>query len=158
MSGFLDLGYYGLTVSLVMLGAALGFAVLPKFTGVKWAKALVLPLILSGVGGVASVNVLGHSLAGVTSDGMHKAASVLGRFAPGIAAGVVIVIALGVAAVFLHDAWDVKVDRRGVLASIGTPLTVGFIPGVAGTIIAGALGIIPLVIGGAFAYLLSGGW
>lgn len=157
MSGFVNLGAYGATVSAVMLGTAVAFAVLPKFTGVRWAKALVLPLILSGVAGLASVKVLGFSLAGVTSSGAQKVSEFVGRAAPAFASVVVILIAIGVAVLFGHDTWAAEVKRRGVLCAVATPLTLGFVPGMLGTALVAVAGIFPLVLGGIFAYLL-GGW
>jgi hypothetical protein len=156
MDGFVDLGYAGLTASVVMIVAAILLAALPKFASIKWARMAILPLVLSGVGGLASVNVFaGYSLAGVATNAMVSAKKGVGALAPAVAGSIALIVALVMVVVVLHNTWAVAPSRWGVISAVGAPVTLGFIPGALGTAACAIVGIFPLLIGALFSTLLG---
>lgn len=132
MNGIVTFGV-GITVSLIMLVAATLIHVLPKFAGITWARAVVLPLILAGTSGLVAVTVFGFSISGLFNKGMTAVDSGLRAVAPGVAYAVPILIAIAAFAVFAHDAWAVSISKRSVLAAVTVPVSLGFIPGAVGT-------------------------
>jgi hypothetical protein len=152
--GFVRFGISG-TAALVCLGAALAFALLPKFAGIKWARASVLPLIMSGVAGVALVAFGGFTIAGLTSGGMAALARGVGRFAPGLVYAVPILIGLAALLFFVHHTWAININKWGLIAAIATPLTLGFVPGKLGEVAVALVGCIPWTFTWLFTTLLG---
>lgn len=132
MNGIVTFGV-GVTVALVMLAAATLIHILPKFAGIKWARALVLPLILAGTSGLVAVTIFGFSIGGLTNQAMTAVDSGVKAVAPGVAYAVPILIAFAALAVWIHDTWAIDVRKRSVFAAILVPVSLGFIPGAIGT-------------------------
>lgn len=154
MHGYVAFGV-GVMASLAMLVTAIVFAVLPKFAAIKWARILILPLVMSGVAGLAAVSIAGYSFAGVTSSATAAISRGIGSLAPAFAYAVPIIVSIVLLAIFIHDVWAVNIGRRGLVAAVGVPVTLGFIPGAIGTWAVTLVGILPLAFGTVFSALLG---
>lgn len=128
MDGIVTFGV-PLAAGLGMLVAAVCIAVLPKFTAVKWLRYMVIPLILFGTGGILAASVAGVSIAGTVRTATTALNSGVANLIPGVGAALMILAALVAVVVLVHDVWDGQIGKRGIVAAVLVPVTLGFIPG-----------------------------
>lgn len=140
----------GAVTAAVGIVALLGAVVIATVGRMQWPR-LAAALVLTGVAGVLN-STIGPALQRAVTAVDRQAGQFIGRWTGTAVIGLVGVVVLAVAAFWI---WQGRIDMRTLGVTALVPPTVTLIPGAVGSMAVAAVGVVPMLLGGAISWLFG---